>query len=456
MLQPKTIGAIAFVAVAGLGAWWELSRDDANKETEAPPNPVPSFSETDVDALLIHDAATGTTVGLSRDGDRWQLTEPIADEADPRNVNNALLALSKARVSPRPAASSRESWDKLQIGPEQTLTVTLRKAGTDIVVLHVSLDGKFVRVGDADPVYQAHGINRAMLARELKTWRNSQVIVFDKAAVKAISVATADGRRAAAERTPAPAPATPPAKGTPPARDTWTLTVGQQLVGQLDPDVPVGIVARMQNLSAQDFADDKTKAAAGLAPPQLTVTVTLEDGTVHALEVGADADDAHRYISRGDSGRVWLAAKNTLDSFARAPVQWRDKTIAKISPDDIVKIDVTHAGFRLVAEKSDVAWKVLHPKGLAVDKAKLDAIATAMQNLRGTAIATDVAAKAFRSPEVVAQFTTKDRRQLVVSFGAQRDKQWPAKANTRKDVVWVADYLVQRLRVTEADLTAGK
>lgn len=448
MLQPKTIGALAFLVIAGLGAWWELSREDAKKETEAPPSPLPAIAATDVDEMIVADAKAGTSVSLLRDGDGWQLTEPLSDEADADNVDRALDQLAKARVSPRAVGSSKQAWDKLKVGPEEALSITLRKGGADLVALQLSADGKFARIGDDESVYEIHGVNRAMFARDVPMWRNRQVVKFDKAKVKSVSVAAADGSRVAADRTPAP----PPEKGKPPERDTWTLTIGQQIVGQLDQDAPLGIVSRMQNFTAQDFADDKTKATTGLEPPQLEVTVTLDDGTEQTLQVGADANDDDRYVSRADSGRVWLAAKTTLDSFARAPVQWRDKTIAKLKPDEVTKIDVTHDGFHLVAEKNDNAWTVLQPKGLVADKAKLDAIASAMQNLRGTTVATDVPRAAFKEIDAVAKFTTKDRRQIEVTFGAQQDKASYAKSNTRKDVVLVADYLVNRFRVTEDGL----
>jgi hypothetical protein len=275
------------------------------------------------------------------------------------------------------------------------------------------------------------------------------VISLARDKVKTVTALAAAGARASAERTPAP----PPEEGKAAGRDTWTLTAGQQIVGQLDESVPIGIVGRMQALVATEFADDKTKADAGLTAPWLTLTVTTDDGVDHTLLVGA-TEDGNVYVGRPDSERVWKVAKATVDGFARPPLQWKDKTVAKLTADEVAKLDITHEGFHVVAERADGGWKVLQPRDLPANTAPLDAIAAGLPNLRGQSIATHLDRKAFAKPTAVVRITTTDRRAITLTLGAkQTGDLWPAKASTRNDVLLIPDYLARRLLVRKDDFT---
>jgi hypothetical protein len=447
-MNPKTIGALVFVALAGAGAWWQLSRDDENLEKTPPNSPLPGIAAADIDEVVVTDAVTATSVTLARGNGGWQMTAPVDDAADATAVDEMLEALAAARVNPRPSATSQESWPSLNVGSDEVITVALRQTGTDVATLHIGKDGKFVRLGDAPEVYELKGVSRMLVAKEPRLWRDRKLIKYDRNEVTSVEVTDASGARVAADRTPAPEPA----KGAVRAQDTWTLTAGQQLAGNLDPGAPIGVVARTNHLLADDFADGVTRADAGLAPPAVTVTVHVEGGAKHAVEIGASTGEERVYVSVPGSERVWLLSKAAVDAFARPPLQWRDKTIAKLAGDDVAKIDIRNGDFRLVAIRGDAGWTVAQPKGATPGEGVLDGLAGAMSNLRGAAIATDTSPKStgLGKPTVVARYTTKDRTTVELTIGAQdaADKTWYARASTRDDIVLIPDHLVARLRVS--------
>lgn len=458
MLQTRTLAALAFVVVAGAAAWWQLSRPDEHIETAPPRGPLPEFSAADIDAIDIRSPEEGKTVSLAKDGDGWKVTAPVEDRADAAAVDRAIEQLAGARIADRPSATSKESWDKLQVGDGDVLTVTLSSSGTPIATLHIGKTGRFVRIGDAPEVYALRGVSRAMLERGVAQWRDRTVLKFDRDKVATVTAVDATGKAVA--RRSAPSAAAGGDAGPPPSSDseTWTLEEGAPIVGTFDPAVPKTIVSRLYHLIATDFADGVSKAAAGLDHPALTLTVTLDDGTAHTLLVGGKADDTHVYIGRPDSDRVWTLLSSSADSFAKGPVQWRDRTIAKLPAADVAAMDVRHGDFRIVARRSGDGWTVAQPKGVQIDKGKLDSLAGAMASLVGAKIATDVPPRAFARPVAVARFTDEQGHTIEISLAAKRegDNLWPVKASTRRDVVLLADYQARRFLVERDTYVASK
>jgi len=414
-VQPKTIAALVFLLLAGAAAYWQLGRTDEHAETEAPPSPMPAFAASEIDELIIEDAAAPPRVALTKSGEAWALTAPLADAADANNVTSALEQLANARVNARPAATSKQSWSKLKIADDQALTVTLRKGGADVAIVHLSADARYLRIGDGTAVFAVHDVNRSMLVREPRAWRDRLITSFDPAQVASVSVTAADGVRATAKRTPA---------GEGQDQDSWELTEGRALIKSFDPSEVTGAVSRMQKLAALDFADDQDLASAALTEPRLRVEVALDDGTSQILLVGGDVDAETVYVGRAGSERVWTAAKATINSFAKAPLQWRDKGIAKLAPGNVIRIDIRHGADRIVAVRDGAAWKLEKPAGAAANTAKLDALAGAMQNLRGVAVATETskAVTGLGKPTAVVTFTPNDGKAVTVTLGAQADK----------------------------------
>ncbi len=451
MLPAKTLGAIAFVAVTGGIAYWQLGRTDDKLETAPPQAALPTFATGEITGITIAAPGAGAPVTAARHDGAWRLTSPVDDAADADNVKRAIEALGKARLSERPVAEAAASWPKLGLGHSEVVTVTLRAADADVVTLHVSADGKFARVGDAPASYQLFGLTRGLIDREVRMWRDRTITSFDPKAVATVA-ASAGGVTVRAKRIPA---APDPDAKTAPKPDGWELVDGSAVVGDaLDPAIPMAVVQRMAVLKADDFATVPANAA-GLAEPALTLEVTMEDGARHVLKVGAaEGDDT--YVGIDGSDRVWKIRTQNLEYFAREPIQWRDKSIADLDPAAVMRIQLDSDKGRVIATREPAgAWKLSAPKGATPNAEALDKLASAMRNFRGAAIANGVSARdaGLTKPTVTATFSTGSDK-VTVKLGTQLDnKTWYASASTRKDIVVLSQFAASKLQVGPKELT---
>jgi hypothetical protein len=450
-IKPQTLAAVTFLAVTAGAAYVVTTREDPKKAPAAAPGAaVPVLTADAIASLTLTDPKTQTTVALARKDGAWRLLQPIADAADSAAVNRVVDGLVKARFASRPAATGRTAWDKLKVGVEDIVTVDVGH-GDQHLVLHIGPTG-YARVGDSEAVYQVHGLSRGQLAREPRLWRDRTITSFDAKTVDTVTLAVADGQTVTARRTPPP----PAAEGEPAGQETWALVAGAELVGLLDEAVPRRIVQRMSALQADDFADGVDRAASGLDAPRMTFTVAQSDGTKHLLLIGTAQDDA-TYVGRPDGDHVWTLKTATLDYFAHAPLQWRDKTVAKVAPEAVKKIELRFEGKDLVVERdAGGAWVARRPAGLAIDSGLVDELARTVQNLRGVEIAHGVDRKTtgLGAPTSHATFTVADGKPIVLTLGQKVDNNWYLAASTRAEILLVADYQGRHLRSGPDHFTA--
>lgn len=292
------IGAVVFVLLLGLTLWAVNRRN----RPAAGPVELPRI-ELDRDAITALEIRRpqGEPVVLSKVGEAWRVTEPLDAPADQSNAETAINRLAELRIA-RVVADRPENYQRLQVDDANAVQVTVKTGDEVLTELRV---GKYangmtmLRLADREEVFGATGSLRYAFDRELKAWRDRQVVAVDPAAVQSIRFESGAGVFQFDKR------------------DTdWALVEGEEALGVLDPKKVSSLVSTAARLTASDFASEDTSSArAGLNEPSGKVTITVEDPQAPVvLELGANTENGSElYLRREGNPTIYVISTYLAD-----------------------------------------------------------------------------------------------------------------------------------------------
>jgi hypothetical protein len=463
MFKSRTIVALAAFALLGVFVVVKATRKDPHlvattvgKASAAPRGAPARVNAADVDQLDV--VNEGKTTRLKKEGGRWKLTAPVADDADQGNVAAAVNALADLQFK-EVVAESKDSYEKLAITDAEVVRVTASKGGKPLLVLLVGKNGQ-VRVGDEPRVWSVAKLNRFVFTREPKMWRNRELFRFESADIAQLE-STIDGQKLVVKHDVPPAPVAPDGgPPPPPAPDKWILVEGQAAVGgALDESAPTLAVSQLSRLDIGEFVDDGkvTDPGTGLDAPRVIFAAVLKDGTRKSIEIGKEEGQWVYARLTGDP-RVFFVRKSTADALVRAPVQWRDKTVAKLDGKDVVKLDVVKGDAHVTYERVDEkTWKAVEPKDQPeLDSARVTSVVNSFANLRAQQISSLGAKDAktgLAKPTGKLQLWKKGEAApaLVITVGALDDRAYYLQVTGRPEVFTISDASVNRWLKASAD-----
>jgi len=181
--QKIGIGA-AILVVLGYAAYAQSRKDQqlgvASKEKTAE---LPEIKGSeDLDKVVITNGDKGEVV-LEKKGDKWELSKPVSFPANQGNVKSLLDNLKELKttdvIEPAPSDDIKKSY---QLDTEHAVHVVGYKGGEQKVDDRFGKSGgrgQMVMVGDKPGVYSASGYSSYLYAREVKAWRDTEVLKFD-------------------------------------------------------------------------------------------------------------------------------------------------------------------------------------------------------------------------------------------------------------------------------------
>jgi hypothetical protein len=298
------IGALAFSIVLGLTLWAANRRNRPTND----PGEIPSIA-VDKDAITTLEITRpeGDRVVLSKIDGVWRVTEPLDASADQNNVESALNRLGDLKIK-RIVASKPENYTRLQVDDASAVLV-VAKAGEDTIVR--LMVGKYsdgmtmIRIEDRPEVFGASGSLRYAFDRELKAWRNRQIVAVEAADVQSIRFESTNGTFQFQRE-----------------GDGWTALEGKKSLGNFDPKQVTGVLLTAARLTATDFASEDTSAArAGLTAPAAIVTMTLkEDPNAIVLELGdTTGPSGERYLRRRGNPTIYIVSQHLAERLQPGP-----------------------------------------------------------------------------------------------------------------------------------------
>lgn len=158
-----------------------VSKDDAKK----------------LDKLVIKNRDKGE-VTLEKKGDAWRVTKPVDAAANKANVEAAIKNLQELKLSAVIAATpAKNTLKRYELEADKALTVKAFAGGKslfDMVFGKSGGRGQIVQLAGKPTVYAAKEFKSYNFAREMKNWRNTDVVSFEDGNVIGVEVENTHGK----------------------------------------------------------------------------------------------------------------------------------------------------------------------------------------------------------------------------------------------------------------------
>jgi hypothetical protein len=262
--------------------------------------PQVKLSAEDADKITKLEIKNGTKtdVVLEKEGEGWKLTKPVAYPANPNNVKTVLDNLKE--VVPKDILDTgKTQYATYELDDEKAVHVEAYKGTDKAVDLYFGKNGsrgQMMRVADKDGIYIAIGYSNYLYTRDVKDWRDRELVKFEDANAIGVTINNENGAFSFSKN-----------------GDAWTGTFKGKPIPNFDPDKLKDMLRAYRMLSADDFGDDKTPAEAGLDKPAV-VAIALKDnaGTIK-LDVGKATATSSRYAQKEGNPTIFTITSWSAD-----------------------------------------------------------------------------------------------------------------------------------------------
>jgi hypothetical protein len=294
-------GGILVLLLGGLWMVMKNAREEAMTHSQvaaAAALPEIKLAADDADKITkiqIQNAGKGEVV-LEKQGDAWKVTKPVNYAANPANVKALLDNLKEIRLKDS-IDTGKTQYAAFDLEDEKAVHVQLHKDTAKAFDLYFGKSGtrgQMTRLTDKDGVYVTSGYSSYLYTREVKDWRDRDIVKFEDGNVISASITNENGNFSFSKND-----------------DKWTGTFKGKPIPNLEVEKVKDMLRSFKTLSADDFGDGKTPMETGLAKPS-TVTFTLKDdgGTIKML-IGSISTGTSRYAQKDGNPTIFV-----VNSFA--------------------------------------------------------------------------------------------------------------------------------------------
>jgi hypothetical protein len=260
---------------------------------------LPADDADKISKIEIKNAGKGEVV-LEKQGDSWKLTKPVQYPANQQNVKTLIDNAKEIRVKDS-IDTGKGQYATYDLEDDKAVHVQLFKEATKAVDLYFGKSGtrgQMTRIADKDGVYVASGYSNYLYTREVKDWRDRDVLKFEDANVVSVSLDNANGSFSFS-------------KGS---DDKWSGTFKGKAINGFDPEKVKDMLRAYKTLSADDFAEpDKTPADTGLDKPASLAFKLKDEGGTIKLAVGKEVTGKGRYAQKDGNPTVFVLSTYVSD-----------------------------------------------------------------------------------------------------------------------------------------------
>jgi hypothetical protein len=294
------VGVVVLAALAG-GVYYKAKEDSKIGTSQTTSADLPELKAgDDVDKLVITNADKGEVV-LEKKGDKWELTKPVSAPANQTSVKALLDNMKDLKAKEVITANPTEDQKKeFQFEPNKDVHVVASKGGDKKLDIHFGKSGargQLAMVEGKPSIYAVSGYSSYVYAREVKGWRDSDILKFEDATAAQLTIAKKDGTLSFT-------------KGA----EHWAGTFKDKPIERFDEDKVKDALRAFKALTAEDFADGKSAADTGLVEPESTITIQLKDNAAkYVLKVGKTATGSSRYLQKDGDATTFVIAQYAAD-----------------------------------------------------------------------------------------------------------------------------------------------
>jgi hypothetical protein len=404
------------VVLAGLGAYiyfvtWK--QDASGESSTSKQEKVFVGLETDKIEEMKVKSEKGDTTTLKKANGTWQVTAPIAtnaDQSEASSITTSLGQIAVARVIDENPADLKEyglATPRIEIDFKATGDKDFRK----LYVGDKSPTGGdlFAKRNDEKKVFLIPAFQESSFNKGTFDLRDKTLWKFDREKVDNIDI-TAAGKPLAFT------------KGT----GDWK--VAKPVDARADFGAVEGLIGRLQSAQMKAMVADDAPAADlkkyGLDKPEVTVNVS--SGSAKAtLLIGGKTEDNTVYVRDAARPAVMTVETSLVEELKKGADDYRRKDIFEFRSFNANRVEITRNGQTVAFEKSkgqgenapDV-WKRVAPTPGDVDKDKIDSLISRLSNMRASSFVASEAKTGLDKPamSVVAKFDD-NKKEDRATFG---------------------------------------
>ena len=377
----QTTAVLAAILIA-LGAFYyvyEVRLGPEREKTEGRKGRVFTVEPADVTEVEIK--RPDSVVKLKREGDGWQILEPVKARGDRGPIDETVTSVVTTRmdreIESAPTALGDFGLDK----PAAEVTLRLKDGKQLGLVLGAkSPTGVWVYAREAGKpaVFVVGDSVLRDTTRPLADFRDKAVLAFDQKDVTALEIITRDDTIAVEQ-----------------ADGRWKLTRPRALPA--DGDTLRDFLEKLRAARVKEFV---AEAPRSLEPFGLDRPVKV------SIHTGRDKDRATKTLlfGRGDAGKKGVYAMRAGESavvvipdetWAAVPKNvavLRDKTVVEVERDKVTRLEIESPKGAVTLAQENGRWKITAPEALPADQVEAGAVLFKLRELRAQAFLSEDAA----------------------------------------------------------------
>jgi uncharacterized protein DUF4340 len=393
--QTTAVLAALLLALGTFFYFYEVRWGPAREEAAARKGRLFAADTKDVTEIVIK--RPEDTVRLKREGDNWEMLEPLRARGSRPAVDETLANLMTAKIDREITAKPESLVDFGLDKPAADVTLMLKDGKT----LGVTLGAKtptgvwvYARERDKPAVFVLGESVLRDSTRPLADFRDRSVLAFDPKAVTGFEVVLPDETLAVEN-----------------ADGAWRLT--KPTAQRADTETITDFLDKLNAQKAREFVADSppSRAPYGLErPTRVTIHTGRDKDRVSRSLLLGKVDPAKKgiYAMRPDEPTVLLVGEELWNAVPKNVAVLRNRTLVEVDRDKVTRLQIEGSkGMVEVAREGD-QWKIVAPEPLATDQVEVGAVLSRVRELRAQAFLSDDASgigKFLAKPEVKLTFT---------------------------------------------------
>lgn len=393
--QTTAVLAALLLALGTFFYLYEVRWGPAREEAAARKGRLFATDTKDVTEIVIK--RPEDTVRLKREGDNWEMLEPLRARGSRPAVDETLANLMTAKIDREITAKPESLVDFGLDKPAADVTLMLKDGKT----LGVALGAKtptgvwvYARERDKPAVFVLGESVLRDSTRPLADFRDRSVLAFDPKAVTGFEVVLPDETLAVEN-----------------ADGAWRLT--KPTARRADTETITDFLDKLNAQKVREFVADSppSRAPYGLErPTRVTIHTGRDKDRVSRSLLLGKVDPAKKgiYAMRPDEPTVLLVGEELWNAVPKNVAVLRNRTLVEVDRDKVTRLQIEGSKGTVEVAREGDQWKIVAPEPLATDQVEVGAVLSRVRELRAQAFLSDDASgigKFLAKPEVKLTFT---------------------------------------------------
>lgn len=393
--QTTAVLAALLLALGTFFYLYEVRWGPAREEAAARKGRLFAADTKDVTEIVIK--RPEDTVRLKREGDNWEMLEPLRARGSRPAVDETLANLMTAKIDREITAKPESLVDFGLDKPAADVTLMLKDGKT----LGVALGAKtptgvwvYARERDKPAVFVLGESVLRDSTRPLADFRDRSVLAFDPKAVTGFEVVLPDETLAVEN-----------------ADGAWRLT--KPTAQRADTETITDFLDKLNAQKVREFVADSppSRAPYGLErPTRVTIHTGRDKDRVSRSLLLGKVDPAKKgiYAMRPDEPTVLLVGEELWNAVPKNVAVLRNRTLVEVDRDKVTRLQIEGSKGTVEVAREGDQWKIVAPEPLATDQVEVGAVLSRVRELRAQAFLSDDASgigKFLAKPEVKLTFT---------------------------------------------------